>query len=53
MTETQPTKPSTAQALASVLRRCQAGIASSRAQLDKVEETLGKLVAMADKKTNE
>lgn len=50
-----PTKQSQAELLASVLRRCMAGIVASRVQteaslqrLQDVEATLGKLAAMAN-----
>lgn len=53
---TTPPPKTRAEMLASVLLKCRAGIATSRAEvehalqrLDEVESTLGKLAAMADK----
>ena len=54
--ETEPNKPSQGEQLANVLRRCMAGIATSRAEaehalqrLEEVQSVLDKLVGMAEK----
>ena len=56
MSTEQPTQPSQGERLASLLLKCQAGLAISRTQTEealnriaKVEDTLGQIAAMAEK----